>query len=486
MEQKKVLAGSPDIDRIMDQAAHAAEQFCTYSQEQTDLILRAVYEAAFNKRVTLAKMAHEETGIGIWQDKVHKNVIATRYLWEDIKNEKTVGIIREDTDRMVTEIAKPVGVIFAVTPITNPTSTALYKILLALKTRNPVIIRPHGAAKKSTCEAARICYEAALAAGAPEHCIQWIKRSTPEQTLSMMAHKKVALVFATGSVSLVRSAYQSGNPAIGGGPGNVPVYIGKSADAGFAADQIILSKTYDNGTVCASEQSLVVRELKEKEIIEEFTRRKAYFLSEEEKKQVEKIALNQVQMSMAIEVIGQPAWKIAEMAGFEVPRDTTVLIARYEQHEVGIAYPLSLEILAPILAMYVVHSFDEAIRQCQKIVHYGGIGHTISIFSNEEDKIRYFARVTKAGRLLVNQPASQGALGGTYNGLHPSMTLATGDGGKTSTTDNITVRHLLNIQRLARRKVTICAPELTDMYLDEDFDLLKVEDECDKLSQPHA
>jgi acetaldehyde dehydrogenase/alcohol dehydrogenase len=477
MEEKAIKKGL-DIELIMENAVGAADELDKLSQVEVDKIVRSAYKAAFNSRVYLAKMAYEETGIGKWEDKVTKNVIATRYLYENIKNKPTVGIIRNDFENEILEIAKPVGPIFAITPITNPTSTAIYKILISLKTRNPIIIRPHGAAKKSTIAAAEICYNAAIEAGAPENCIQWIKRSTPEQTLEMMAHKKIALVFATGSVSLVRAAYKSGNPAIGGGPGNVPVYIGKSANIKFAVDQIITSKTFDYGTVCASEQSLVVRELKEVELVEELKNQKAYFLNDVEKKKLEKIAFNRTQLSMAIEVIGQPAFKIAEMAGIKVPEDTSLLIARYRNDEVGVDHPLSLEILAPILAMYVVNSFDEAIAQCKKIVHYGGVGHTISIFSEEEGKILHFAKVTKAGRLLVNQPASQGALGGTYNGLDPSLTLATGAGGKTSTTDNITIRHLMNIQRLARRKVIACNPDLTRMYLDESMDLEAVEEAC--------
>ncbi|MCD6347888.1 MAG: aldehyde dehydrogenase family protein [Bacteroidales bacterium] len=467
-----------DIELLMANAGKAADDFCRYSQEQVDKIVEAVYKAGFNQRVQLARFAWEETGIGKWEDKTTKNVIATRYVYRDIKDVKTVGVINENKEQGILEIAKPIGPIFAITPITNPTSTVLFKILIALKTRNPIIIRPHGAAKKCSTEAARICYEAAIKAGAPENCIQWIRRSTPEQTLEMMGHKRVALVFATGSVSLVRAAYKSGNPAIGGGPGNVPVYIGKSADIPFAVDQIVLSKTFDHGTVCASEQSMVVRELKEDELIREFKKRNAWFLTEDEKRKVEKIAYSPAQKSMAIGVIGQPAWKIAEMAGITVPKDTSILIARYNNDQVGPDYPLSLEILAPILSLYVVKSFEEAIAQCKMIVRFGGTGHTISIFSNEEEKIMYFAEVTKAGRLLVNQPASQGALGGTYNGLNPSLTLATGAGGKNHTTDNITVRHLLNIQRLARRKLCPCVPDDNEIYLDETKDLKAVEDSC--------
>jgi acetaldehyde dehydrogenase/alcohol dehydrogenase len=467
-----------DIEDIMERSRIAGEKFSTYSQERVDQIVKAVYEAGFNNRVVLAKMAHEETGIGKWQDKVSKNVIATRYVYQDIKDLKTAGIIREDPETGITEVAKPIGPIFAMTPITNPTSTALFKILIAMKTRNTIIIRPHGSAKKCTCEAARICYEAAVAAGAPEDCIQWIKRSTPEETIEMMGHKHVALVLATGSVSLVQAAYRSGNPAIGVGPGNVPVYIGQSADLAFATEQIILSKTFDNGTVCASEQSLVIKATRADELISEFKKRKAYFLNDAEKKRLEEVAFNKMQKAMSIDVIGQPAHKIAAMAGIEVPEDTTVLIVRYATHEVGIKYPISLEILAPILAMYVVDDFIEAINMCKRIVSYGGMGHTISIFSNEEDKIMYFAEVTNAGRLLVNTPASQGALGGTYNGLQPSLTLATGAGGKNITTDNITAKHLLNIQRLARRTFIPCNPDLTDIYLDESIDAQRIDEEC--------
>lgn len=467
-----------DIGDIMERARICGEKFSTYSQERVDAIVKAVYEAGFNHRVMLAKMAHEETGLGRWQDKVSKNVIATRYVYQDIRDLKTAGILREDEETGITEVAKPLGPIFAMTPITNPTSTALFKILISMKTRNPIIIRPHGSARKCTCEAARICYEAAIAAGAPEDCIQWIKRSTPEETLEMMGHKSIALVLATGSVSLVKSAYSSGNPAIGVGPGNVPVYIGQSADLAFAADQIILSKTFDYGTVCASEQSIVIKTTRADELIAEFRKRKAYFLSQAEKERLEEVAFNKMQKAMSIDVIGQPACKIAAMAGISVPEDTTVLVARYANHEVGIKYPLSLEILAPILAMYVVEDFIEAINMCRKIVSYGGMGHTISIFSNEEDKILYFAEVTNAGRLLVNTPASQGALGGTYNGLQPSLTLATGSGGKNITTDNITAKHLLNIQRLARRTFIPCNPDHTDIYLDESIDARRIDEEC--------
>ena len=238
-----------DIEAIMKNAVEAATAFRQRDQEQTDKIVKAVYEAGFNKRVTLAKRAAEETKLGVWKDKVIKNVIATQFVYDDIKDEKTVGVIAEDEEKGIVEIAQPIGPIFAITPVTNPTSTVLFKILISLKSRNPIIIRPHGRARKCSIEAARICYEAALKAGAPEHCIQWVERSTEQQTLALMSHTDTAMVLATGSTALVKAAYSSGNPAIGVGPGNVPVFIGKSADVPFAVEQIFISKTFDNGTV---------------------------------------------------------------------------------------------------------------------------------------------------------------------------------------------------------------------------------------------
>jgi acetaldehyde dehydrogenase / alcohol dehydrogenase len=259
-----------EIDETIRKAIRAAENLSKLSQEQTDNITHAVYEAGFTNRWKLALMAYEETGIGIVRDKVLKNIIATRFVFRNIRNQQTTGVISDDPVTGITEIAKPMGPIFAVTPITNPTSTALFKILIAMKSRNPIIIYPHGGAKKSTIEAARICYEAALAAGAPEFCIQWVPRATRDQVLSFMSHRRTALVLATGSVSLVRAAYSSGNPAIGVGPGNVPVYIGKSANVHFAVEQILLSKLFDNGTICASEQAVVVSKYNAREVREEF------------------------------------------------------------------------------------------------------------------------------------------------------------------------------------------------------------------------
>lgn len=471
-----------NIDKVMENAEQAASIFKQMDQEQTDAIARRVYEAGFKNRIKLAKMAFKETGLGKWEDKVIKNVIATQLVYEDIKNLKTVGIISKDVKKGIIEIVQPIGPIFAITPVTNPTSTVLFKILIALKTRNPIIIRPHGAAKKCSIEAAKICYEAALEEGAPEHCVQWIKNSTKEETLALLGHKKTALVLATGSVGLVRAAYSSGNPALGIGPGNVPVYIGKSADVPFAVEQIFISKTFDNGTVCASEQALVVRQCHVETVTDEFKKRGAYFLSGDEIKRLEPVAFNTAQKVMNIEVIGQPAPVIARMAGIDVPADTTLLIAELE--DVGIQSPLSLEILAPILAFYPVKSFKEGMEMCRKINAHGGLGHTVSIFSNDKKKIEYFASVMNAGRILVNTPASQGALGGIYNNLTPSLTLGCGTGGKNITTDNITAGHLLNKQRIALRKVNKCAELLSrDGYFDESLDVKKIEIKCKEINE---
>ncbi|MEI7896930.1 MAG: aldehyde dehydrogenase family protein [bacterium] len=479
MEEKKHDAF---VEETVQRALGAADAFGMLDQSQTDNIVFSVYRAAFNNRQVLAEMAYAETGIGNLRDKVIKNIIATRFVYRDIKNIPTVGVISEDEANQVVEIARPMGPIFAVTPITNPTSTALFKILIAMKSRNPIIIFPHGAARKSTIEAARICYEAALESGAPEHCIQWIPRATRDQVLAFMSHRRIALVLATGSVSLVRAAYHSGNPAIGVGPGNVPVYIGKSADVEFAVGQILLSKLFDNGTICASEQAVVVSHYNAQQVRDEFVRQGAYFLNREEIDRVGKLAINSAQHSMNPEVIGKPAREIARMAGVEVPEETNLLIAELAKNEVGNKWPLSLEILAPILAFYEVESFSDGIAMCRRINDHGGLGHTVSIFSNDDAKIRYFAQALNAGRIVVNTPSSQGALGGLYNSLTPSMTLACGSGGKNFTTDNISVRHLLNIQRIAYRKINFCSEhQLGDAFCcDTHLTIDEIDELCGK------
>ena len=440
----------PDVGQYFERASAAAAVFSQFTQEQTDRVVKAVYEAAFRNRVGLAKFACEETGLGRWQDKVIKNVVASQFVYEDIKDLKTVGVIHEDPVKGIVEIAQPVGPILGIIPVTNPTSTAIFKILIALKTRNPIILSPSRKAKRCSDATARICYEAAIEADAPEHCIQWLSDCSRELTQAIMSHPSLALILATGGSGLVKSAYSSGTPTIGVGAGNVPVYIERSADIAFAVEQIMISKLFDYGTVCASEQAVVV----EREVAEaaaaEFRKRNAYFLSETEVARLERVAFDSTQGVMNPAVVGQPAAKIAEMAGLEVPAEVQLLLAPLKG--VGPEWPLSSEILAPILAWYVADGFSSAVNLCIDLNFHGGIGHTVSIFSNDDARIKEFAALMNAGRIVVNTPSSQGAVGGIYNMLHPSLTLGCGTGGKNITTDNVTASHLLNIQRIARRR----------------------------------
>ena len=438
------------IDEIIQNATMAAAEYSQFTQEQTDKIVKSVFEAAFNNRVMLAKMAQQETNIGIWEHKVLKNVVASQLVYEDIKNLKTVGIINEDEDSGIVEIAQPMGPILAIIPVTNPTSTVIFKILISLKSRNPIIICPSKKAIKCCTEAARICYEAAMKAGAPEGCIQWLKSVTRDQTQQLMAHKSLSLILATGGSGLVKSAYSSGTPTIGVGAGNVPVFIEKSADIPFAVEQIFLSKTFDNGTICASEQAIVVEKEIAEKVIEEFKKRKAYFCNNEEIISLNKLAVDETFHIMNPEIVGRPAYEIAQKAGIKAPEDVTILMAPIQA--VGKEYPLSSEVLAPILAFYVVDNFEKAINMCINLNYHGGIGHSASIFSNDDEKIKYFAIHMNAGRICVNTPSSQGAVGGMFNKLSPSLTLGCGTGGKNITTDNVSAKHLINIQRISRRR----------------------------------
>lgn len=437
-------------DEYIGKAILAAAEFQQINQKQTNKIVKAVYKAALAERVRLAKMAAEETGLGVWQDKVVKNVLASQLVYEDIKEEKTVGIISSDPITGITEIAQPLGPIFAITPVTNPTSTAIYKIMICLKTRNPIIISAHRNAFKSTSEAARVCYEAAIKAGAPEDCVQMISAGSREFTQTVMSHPKLALILATGGTGLVKAAYSSGNPAIGVGPGNVPVFIDESADIAYAVSGIISSKTFDNGTVCASEQSIVVEEKIAKKVKEEFQKQNCYFLSKEEIEKVTQVAWNSESMSMNAAIVGQPVKVIAERAGISVPDGTKILLAELEG--IGPAYPLSHEILAPILAFYSAKNYNSAIHLCIDLNYLGGIGHSAGIYANNEERIKQFSSIINAGRILVNTPTSQGAVGGIFNNLSVSLTLGCGTGGKNITTENISAKHLLNIQRVCRRK----------------------------------
>ncbi|MEI6764625.1 MAG: aldehyde dehydrogenase family protein [Bacteroidota bacterium] len=454
------------IDEVIQYATMAAAEYSQFTQEQTDRIVKSVFEAAFNNRVKLAKMAHEETGIGIWEHKVVKNVVASQLVYEDIKDLKTVGIISDDVESGIVEIAQPMGPILAIIPVTNPTSTVIFKVLISLKSRNPVIICPSKKAIDCCSETARICYEAALKAGAPEGCIQWLTTVTREQTQELMSHKGLSLILATGGSGLVKSAYSSGTPTIGVGAGNVPVFIERSADIPFSVAQIFMSKTFDNGTICASEQAIVVEKEIADTVIAEFKARKAYFLNDQEIVLLNNLAINSTTLLMNPDIVGRSAYDIAQKAGINAPADVALLIAPLTA--VGDEYPLSSEVLAPILAFYVVESFEKAINMCIDLNYHGGIGHSAAIYSNNEEKIKYFAIHMNAGRICVNTPSSQGAVGGMFNKLSPSLTLGCGTGGKNITTDNVSAKHLLNIQRISKRRPNERFIRFdTSLYLDE-------------------
>jgi acetaldehyde dehydrogenase/alcohol dehydrogenase len=437
-------------NELLDRAQLASAEFHQYNQEQTDRIVEAVFKAGFSNRVKLAKMAQEETGMGVWEHKVIKNVLATQLVYESIKNEKTVGVISSDSLTGITEIAQPLGPVLAIIPVTNPTSTVMFKILICLKSRNPILISPHRGAIKSCTETVRICYEAALEAGAPEDCIQMVYGGKREFTQLLMAHPKVALILATGGTGMVKAAYSSGNPALGVGPGNVPVFIDESADIPFAVSSIISSKTFDNGTICASEQAIVVVNTIESQVKDEFEKQHCYFLNQEEVRKVEKIAIVAGANSMSPFVVGQPVSVIAQKAGISVPEGTKILIAQLEG--VGHDFPLSVEVLAPILAFYSTKDYASAVNTCIDLNYLGGIGHSAGIYANNEARILEYSELLNAGRILVNTPTTQGAVGYFFNHLAPSLTLGCGTGGKNITTENITAKNLINIQRVSRRK----------------------------------
>jgi acetaldehyde dehydrogenase/alcohol dehydrogenase len=449
--KRNMATTSLSIDELVNRGLKALEQFALLDQEQVDAIVKAMALAGVARRLELAQMAVDETGMGVFEDKVTKNLFSTEYIYNDIRNLKTVGVISEDAQEGITEIAEPVGVIAGITPVTNPTSTTMFKSLIAMKTRNPIIFAFHPKAQQSSAAAAKLMRDAAIAAGAPEDCIQWVEEPSIENTNALMKHAGVSLILATGGTGMVKAAYSSGKPALGVGPGNVPVYIEKTANINMAVNDIILSKTFDNGTICASEQSVVVDEEIAEQVLQRFISQGAYLLNEEEKHKVEQVAIDEKHGSMSAAVVGHAAAKIAQTTGIEVPEGTKLLIARLTQ--VGPQEPLSREKLSPILGFYVARSPEEAIDLCDQLVHFGGLGHSSGIFSNDEEIIRKFGARVKTSRILENVPTSLGAIGDIYNRMDPSLTLGCGAYGGNSTNDNVGVRNLLNIKRESKRKV---------------------------------
>ena len=444
-----VIATTEDLLAMIKTMKEAQKLFAAYTQEQVDRIFKAAATAADKMRITLAKMAVQETGMGVMEDKVIKNHYASEYIYHAYRNTKTCGVIEEDTAYGIRKIAEPVGLVAAVIPTTNPTSTAIFKALLCLKTRNAMIISPHPRAKECTIAAAKVVLEAAVAAGAPEGIIGWIDMPSLELTNLLMA--EADLILATGGPGMVKAAYSSGKPAIGVGPGNTPVVIDDSADIRLAVNSIIHSKTFDNGMICASEQSVTVLDSVYDKVKEEFGYRGCYFLAEDEIEKVRQTIL--VNGALNAKIVGQKAATIAKMAGVEVPANTKILIGEVESVDISEAF--AHEKLSPVLAMYRAADFDEAIAKAERLVADGGYGHTASLYinTNETGKMAKFEAAMKTCRILINTPSSQGGIGDLYNfKLTPSLTLGCGSWGGNSISENVGVKHLINIKTVAERR----------------------------------
>ena len=432
-------------------ASEAHHRFLELDQKQVDRITEAVFRASFDARFELAERAHAETRIGILDHKVIKNAWASLVVYNSIRDLRTVGVISRDNVNGITEVAHPIGPILALLPVTNPTSTTVFKSLICMKTRNPVIFSPHGGARKCVARAASLMYEAAFAAGAPEHCIQWYKVARRELFEQTINHRELAMILATTTGDMVKRAERSRTPTLGVGPGNVPVYVDRSADLSMAATRIVHSKTFDNGTICASEQALVVtREVCDK-LIPLIRDLGTHICSEEEAKALGAVVYDSTNRTMRADVVGQKAERIAKKAGFPVKKGTRMLLA--EAKGVGRGHPLSYEILAPVLTLYVTDSFDEALALGAEVRALGGEGHTTAIYAEDPGVIARWRDRLYAGRILINIPATSGAIGGVMNKLDPSLTLGCGSGAGNSSNDNITVRNLLNVCRVTRERL---------------------------------
>lgn len=445
-----VIDSAETLEKALERVRAAQKKFAEYSQSQVDSIFKAAAAAADRQRIPLARLAVEETGMGVVEDKVIKNHYAAEYIYNAYRDTKTCGVIEEDKQYGITEIAEPIGVIAAVIPTTNPTSTAIFKTLLALKTRNGIIISPHPRAKGSTAEAAKTVLEAAVAAGAPEDIIVWIDKPSLEMTNFIM--KEADMILATGGPGMVRAAYSSGKPAIGVGAGNTPAVIDSSADITLAVNSIIHSKTFDNGMICASEQSVIVLDKVYKRVKKEFAERGCYFLDREETERVRKTVI--INGALNARIVGQTAKTIAELADVRVPDGTKILIGEVESVEPTEEF--AHEKLSPVLAMYKAKDTEDAFSKAERLIADGGYGHTSSIYLNpitEKEKLAEFASRMKTCRILVNTPSSLGGIGDIYNfKLSPSLTLGCGSWGGNSVSENVGVKHLLNIKTVAERR----------------------------------
>lgn len=440
------------LDDIMAQAKAAQKIYATFTQEQVDKIFAACAIACNNNRLPLAKMAAEETGMGIAEDKVIKNHFAAEFIYNQYKDTKTCGVLEIDRVNGMRKIAEPIGIVAGVVPTTNPTSTAIFKSLLALKTRNAIVFSPHPRAKKCTCLTAKIINDAAVAAGAPNGLVQAIQEPTVPLSAALMSHPDISLILATGGPGMVKAAYSSGKPAIGVGAGNTPAVIDETANIKLAVNSILLSKNFDHGVICASEQSVVVVKDIYETVKTEFILRGAHMCNKKETNLLRKIIVTP-EGKLNANIVGQAAYKIAKMAGFEVPETTKVLIA--EVTEISDAEPFAHEKLSPTLAMYKAEDFDDAVTKARLLVELGGIGHTSVLYTHtqNDERITKYGQIMKTGRILVNQPASQGAIGDVFNfRLEPSLTLGCGSWGGNSVSENVGVKHLMNVKTVTERR----------------------------------
>lgn len=438
------------IDSLAEKGQEALKELSKKSQHEINDIVHQMSMAVVDQHMHLAKLAYDETGRGIYEDKAIKNLYASEYIWNSIKDNKTVGIIGEDKQKGLTYVAEPIGVICGVTPTTNPTSTTIFKAMIAIKTGNPIIFAFHPSAQQSSKYAAKVILEAATKAGAPKDCIQWIEVPSIEATKQLMNHKDIALVLATGGSGMVKSAYSTGKPALGVGPGNVPTYIEKTAHIKRAVNDIIGSKTFDNGMICASEQVMVVDKEVYTDVVKEFKLHQTYFVNKNELQQLEDAIMNEDKTAVKPDIVGKSAVDIAKLSGISVPEKTKLLVAEIDG--IGKDYPLSREKLSPVLAMVTAKSTGHALQICEDILKFGGLGHTAVIHTEDSQLQQKFGLKMKACRVLVNTPSAVGGIGNMYNELIPSLTLGCGSYGRNSISHNVSAVDLLNIKTIAKRR----------------------------------
>lgn len=447
--EEEFVTDIPSLESLLERVDESQKLYSEFSQEEVDKIFKFAAETVLKSSEYLAKFAVDETNIGNYEDKIIKNNFASETIYNTYKNHKTCGVIENNLETGMKKIAGPLGTISAIIPTTNPTSTTIFKCLLALKTRNGIVISPHPRAKDSTIETAKIILEAAIEAGAPENIIGWIDKPSLELTNHLM--KNCDTILATGGPDMVKSAYSSGKPALGVGPGNTPIIIDETADINYAVDSIILSKTFDNGVICASEQAVIAHSSIYDKVKENFIRNNCYFLNEEEADKIREVMF--INDSLNANIVGKSASTIANMAGMIVPNDTKILVAEVTSLETSEVF--SREKLSPVLALYKSNSFDEALLMADQLVRQGGYGHTSGLYVDlkENNKIEDFYNKINTGRILINTPSAHGAIGGLYNHLKPSLTLGCGSWGNNSISENVGVKHLLNIKTVAEFRV---------------------------------